>query len=205
MINHPYIYSIISHIFPKLAKWAKNGGEDKLEYLKAKQIEKKLILNNLMAVNSKIEEEASSLGENVPGKLFPHHHIVHVLHKILPHLPVRVYHELCKDHADIIDHELVMKIIWIYRKLFLFLEIYFKPIQHTYYGRTSINFEYKENYPDIFFPSEIETKLEINDNFYSQATIVYSLKIAAVKMHEFEINFLDEYLKLLDKVITYCK
>ena len=188
--NHPLIYSLIANIFPKLAKWASKTPENSKwlsEFLE------EMIVKDLSEVNNEIEKNSSSLNDN------------NILFKILPHLSVRIYHKLCQDHANIIDQVLVVKIIWIYRKLFLFLESYFKKIPSNSGVPSIIGTELKTHYKNIMFPLDMEIKQEINDNNYCQITIIYSIKVAAVKMHEFEINFLDEYLKLLDNIITYSK
>jgi hypothetical protein len=196
--NHPLIYSLIANTFPKLAVWAKKTPENK-EWLIA--FLEKWVLKELNDVNNVIEEKAQMLSESLSTRTLGDSNT----ESILPHLSVRIYNELAKDHVDIIDHGLVIKIIWIYRKLFLFLEQFFKKATQVPGVPSVISTEFKSHYKNIYFPFDMEVKQEIADNSFSQITIVYSIKVAAVKMHEFDINFLDEYLKLLDSIITYCK
>jgi hypothetical protein len=148
-------------------------------------------MENILEVNRTIEEKATQLGESV-------------LHKCLPHVSARILHSLCQDHADLIDKDLIVKVLWVYRKLQLFLDNYFKKQQPQPGIPTIKDIEFKPKHKGIFFPTDHEIKYEVSDLHYSQVTIIYSMKLAAVKVHEFDINILDDYLKLMDNIITYC-
>lgn len=150
--NHPLIYALIASVFPKLTKWAKQRSEDK-DWLQG--FLEKWIIKDLTDVNATIEQNAQSLGEHP-----------NILYKILPHLSVRIYHELSKEHDDVVDPVLVVKIIWIYRKLFLFLESYFKKIVNNNGVPSIIGTELKSHYKGIYFPMDMEMKQEISDNNY---------------------------------------
>ena len=188
-VNHPYVYSLIADTIPKLAQWAKRSPEDTTWFCK---LVEKWVVNNIIEVNKIIDEKAQTYGETA-------------LHKCLPHLSARIFHALSKDHIDLIDKNLVIRLLWVYRKLMLFLENFFKKPIPIPGAVVNTNIEFKEKYKGIFFPSELEMKYDLTDLHYSQISIVYTLKVAAVKVHEFDINILDDYLKILDNIITYCK
>ena len=188
-ICHPYIYSLIAQAIPRLAAWARKNPDNKEWFCK---LVEKWVMDNIIEVNRIIEEKAQQLGDAI-------------FFKICPHRAARILHALSKDHSDLIDKELVTKVMWVYRKLLLFLENFFKKVTPPPGVPVNTKIEFKEKYKEIFFPTDIEVKYDIKDLHYSQVSIVYSMKVAAVKMHESDINNLDDYLKLLDQTITYCK
>jgi hypothetical protein len=188
-VSHPCVYSLIADIVPKFATWARQTEEDKKLFCQSIE---NWVIDNILHVNRVIEEKASELGESI-------------LHRCLPHLAARILHSLRKDHVDLLDKDLIVKVQWVYKKLQLFLENYFKKVQPQPGIPEIKDIEYKPKHKDIFFPTDFEIKYETSDLHYSQVTICYSMKLAAVKAHEFDINVLDDFLKLLDSVITYCK
>lgn len=188
-ICHPCVYSLIANVIPKFAVWAKKDPEIKKEF--CHQIEK-WVTDNILSVNRIIEEKANDIKEAV-------------LYQCLPHLSARILHSLSEEHSDLVDKNLVIKLLWVYRKLQLFLDNYFKTQQPHSNLPTIKEIEFKSKYAEIFFPTDIDIKYDISNLHYSQVTIVYSMKLAAVKVHEFDISILEDYLKLLDSIITYCK
>lgn len=187
------MYSLIAEAIPKFATWAKQDPETKKDFFD--EIER-WVTNNILDVNRTIEEKANDTKESV-------------LYKFLPHLSARILHSLSIDHSDLVDKDLVTKLLWVYRKLQLFLDFYFKPSQSLPGTPTPQDIEFKSKYEGIYFPIDYDIKQDISDLHYSQVTIIYSMKLAAVKVHEFKkssgISILDDYLKLLDNIITYCK
>ena len=192
-ICHPCVYSLIAEAIPKFAAWAKKDPDTKKDFFD--EVEK-WVTDNILDVNRTIEEKANDIKESV-------------LYKCLPHLSARILHSLSLEHSDLVDKDLVVKLLWVYRKLQLFLEYYFKTPQAVPGVPEVQEIEFKAKYRGIYFPIDYEIKQEISDLHYSQVTIVYSMKLAAVKVHEFKkssgISILDDYLKLLDNIITYCK
>ena len=189
-ICHPSVYTMVSLSIPKFAAWAKKDPETKKEF--CLQVEK-WVTDNIIYVNRTIEEKANDIKDSV-------------LYECLPHLPARILHSLSENHSDLIDKDLVVKLLWVYRKLQLFLDCYFKTSENpSSMHKNPKDIEFKSKYKDIFFSNDFDMKYEINDLHYSQVTIVYSMKLATVKVHEFDISILDDYLKLLDNIITYCK
>lgn len=100
------MYSLISHVIPKFAVWAKKDPEIKKEF--CKQVEK-WVIDDILFVNRVIEEKANDIKEDV-------------LYQCLPHLSARILHSLSEEHSDLVDKDLVIKLLWVYRKLQLFLE-----------------------------------------------------------------------------------
>ena len=174
-------------------------------------------MQEILEVTRIIDEKSQQLGEGV-------------IHRWLPHISVRILNVLSSPEFEFlwesrpvesnsndpksqssrssqkfdISH-FITRVIWIYRKLFLFLEHYFKKPATVGGISTNGGSDCKLMYKGIYFSTENDLKSEISNLHYSQETIVYSMKIAAMKLHEFDISFLDEYLKLLDSIITYCK
>jgi len=206
-ISHPFIYSIISDSIPKIARWAKRSQED-TEWLG--DFLRKCIMQEIFDVTRSIDDKTQAMADNV-------------IYKWLPHISVRILNELTSPEFAFLESKeakergqepqqgfhmthYITRVIWIFRKLFLILERYFKkPVSAQGAPSPNISIECKEKYKDIFFSTDAEIKYDISSLHYSQVTIVYSMKIAAMKMHESDIGSLDEYLKLLDSIITYCK
>ena len=54
---------------------------------------------------------------------------------------------------------------------------------------------------EIFFPIPVR---HFDENAYNQMSIVLLLKLAAMSMHEFETQSLDEFFKIYEKVLVCC-
>ena len=188
------MYSLVANAIPKYAAWAKKDPEIKAKF--CSQVGK-WVTDNIIQVNTIIEKKSNDLEENI-------------LYQCLPHLSARILHSLSEEHSDLIDPDLVVRLLWAYKRLQLvlsqqtiklFLDYYFKKQQSLPGIPAMKEIEFKPKYRDIFFPTDFGIKYEISDHHNSQVTILYSIKLAAVKVHEFEISILEDYLKLLDSII----
>jgi hypothetical protein len=118
-INHPYVYNMISDCIPKLADWAENNPENRKWF--ETLLEKWVIDDDILVVNKVIEEKANQL-ENVTDKETEKQ----LYYTFLPHVSARILHSLSLRHAHLINKDHVINLLWVHKKLLLFLEKFFK-------------------------------------------------------------------------------
>ena len=45
---------------------------------------------------------------------------------------------------------------------------------------------------------------QVDENAYNQMSVVLIIKLAALKLHEFSVQSIDEFFKIYEKVLIYC-
>lgn len=84
-----------------------------------------------------------------------------------------------------------------FRKLSNFLKTYFQDPLVINKNQE----EYTDEFPDIFFPFPMKLP---DENSYNQMTLVLGLKLAAIKLHDFTVQSIDEFLKIYEKILGFC-